>query len=289
MHTKNTYAVLSTSEVVIKEFQTKTNGMNILARYYWYKLKFPSSFVYYSLTCAEQRLGISVKTMQRHLDEFVEQSLAAPLEQGYHLLSKRELSAVFVPPLQRKYLMHSCTLCIRKDKNTWKDIRDLLNLKLVEQHARKTYFAARSKGVLNNVVGTISGQQTKRIDGADLPLRNGEMLGIVMPMISIANLLELSEKSVKLWRDRMEANGYIKTRKSFQVVTGVPSKHGVVKLEPMTRKQFSALIDANPTLFSNHMFLGRNGLPILKRPLTWEFKVYHIYHTQPKQKRYKRR
>jgi len=259
-------------------------GLDLLARYYWLKVNFSSSLIRLNLERAAQRLRVSRRTLERTIDMLLEHGLAWTDGIGYRLLSKRQLDQEFVPVLQQKRLLHSCTLCV-KDNVDWKDIKDGLLLKLLEQHARKTYFWAKKEGKLNSIIGN-AGQRTKRIDAAlSRELQDGDSLGVHIPMKSVCNLFGTTEKTVRAWRKRMEHEGFLKTTKSFQAVTHI----GKGALGHMNHKTLEILKETQPREFGNHCFLSKGGVIMRGKPIIFEFLVHPIYHTQPKQKRYKRR
>lgn len=252
-------------------------GLDLLAKYYWLKVNFTSSFVHNHTERAAQRLRVSRSTVERVVSMLLEHGLAWADGKGYRLLSKRQLDQNFVPVLQQKRLLHSCTLCIKENAG-WKDIKDLLRLKLLEQHARKTYFWARKEGKLNSIIG-IAGQRTKRIDEVlSRGLKAGESLGVHIPMSSVCNLFEVTEKTAKAWRERMEEDGYVKTTSSFQAVTRI----GKGTLGPLNHKALEILKETLPGEFGNHCFLSKGGVIMRRKPLIYEFLVHPVYYTKPK-------
>lgn len=278
MNSRKFHKVLSSAEVLIEQFNSPQRGLNLLAKYYWLKLNFVSSFLRKNLERASLRLGISRRSLERILDTLKEHNLVELVPGGYRLLSKLELNQSFVPLSQRRYLGHSCTLCLTPGM-TWKDVKDILVLKLVERHARRMYFAARQDGNLAAVIGP-SGQRTVRIDAARInELKDGESLGIHMPMKSVCNITGMSAKTIRAWRSRMETSGYIRTFKSFQAVTSIGKGELPKKLD---EKNFKYLKEAQPNEFKRHCFLGRNGVPIRRLPTTFEFMVHPVYHSKGK-------
>lgn len=273
---KNNFRVIRSSEAVIEEFMRKERSIEHLAKYYWLKVNFTSSFLHSDLGRAAQRLDVSRRTMERTVNVLLAQKLVERSRGGYRLISKRELDENFVAVLQKKRLLHSCTLCFQEGA-TWKDFKDQLQLKLLQQHARNTYFWARKNGKLHTIVGS-TGQRTERIDWALNRAKDGESLGIYIPMKSICNLFSSTEKTVKSWRERMVHSGFIWTTKSFQFVTQI----GDTYLGPLTPRAFEALRAAQPKEFSNHCFLTKNGTIIKRNPLIFEFLTHPVYHKTPR-------
>ena len=277
MYPKKFNRVIRTSEAVIEAFLRHKCGLDLLARYYWLKVNFTSSFLRETPDGAAQRLGVSRRTVERTIDMLLEHGLAWADGRGHRLYSKRQLDQKFVPVLQKKRLLHSCTLCIKEGAD-WKDIKDLLQLKLLEQHARKTYFWARKEGKLNSIIGS-AGQRTERIDAAHIcELQDGVSLGVHIPMTPICKLFTATAKTVRAWRKRMEKEGYIRTTKSFQAVTRI----GKGTLGPVNHRALEILKETQPEDLLNHSFLTKGGTIMQRKPLIFEFLAHPVYHTRPK-------
>ena len=229
------------------------------------------------------QLGVSERTVLRWLEELVDSELVLKENKGYRLKGIRKLEKDYVKA-RRQSLAYSRTLCVVKELKSWQEVRDLLYLKLVERHARRTYFQARHDGDLRDVIKKLD-QRTKRNDGSsNRGIKHGESLAILLSMSSIMNVLEVSKNTAHAWRERMKTKGYIKTYTTCQVVTEVIGLKGPVPIGKMNTRQFHAFIEENPKLLKGHSFLGRNGQVMNKAPLAYQFVDFPLYHTAPKGK-----
>lgn len=270
-------AVIRAHDELIMAFRNKSLKISTLAKYFFLKLKFPNSWLYNDLNGAAERTGTDTRTVQRWLSELMDTGLALRQPKGYRLISIKKAEEYFVKPRRRKHLSYSRTLCIVGKLNTWKEVQDLLYLKLLERHARRIYFQARHDGDLLDVIEQLD-QRTKRNDR----INDGESLAILIPMSSIMNVLNLSKNSVQAWKERMKNKGYVKTKASFQAVTEILGPKGPIPLGKMNSRQFEAFKEENPKLLKGHIFLGRNGQLMNKSPLAWEFTDYPLFHSEPK-------
>jgi hypothetical protein len=278
-------AVIRAHDELILAFMDSGKKRSTLAKYYFLKLKFRNSWLYNDVSGATERLGVDDRTVKEWLKELIEAGLASRHKKGYRLASIRKIEEAYVPARRRKHLHYSRTLCIVGDVESWKEVEDLLYLKLVERHARRTYFQARHDGNLNDVIERID-QRTKRYDGsAKCGIRNGESLAILITLESVMRVLNVSKNTASAWRDRMKGRGYIKSDTSYQVVTEVIGPGGRVPIGKMNRRQFEAFKEENPQLIKGHYFLGKNGQVIRKIPTRWEFIDFPVYHTEPKRRK----